>query len=232
MLLGRAKSILEEVHSAKAEISGLNAEPSGKLTLGAIPTIAPYYLPKIVEKLRQAHPKIETHIYEQTSDRLADSVQRGEIEIAVASLPIVGQQLVRQELFQEPLWLALPKKSPLATKRKNTWQEVMGERFILMQEGHCLGQQTLQFCHDRNFQPNVVCRSAQIETVLALIEKGIGISLIPEMAKKSYASNRIVFRRLSQPAPQRSITVIYRNNRTLSSVLKATLELIQSTTFA
>ncbi len=228
LLLERAESILGEIQQAKTEIKELDSEPSGKITLGALPTIAPYYLPEIVDQLARAYPKIETHLHEQTTDRLVDSVHRGEVDLAVVSSPIVGQRLVKQDLFHEPLWLALPKKSPLARKKRNCWEDVIGERFILMQEGHCLGQQTLQFCHDRNFQPNVVCRSAQIATVLALIEKGIGISMVPDMAKRSCTTKHIVFRRLEQPDPKRSITVIHRQNRKLPSVLKATLELIQS----
>ncbi len=228
VLLDRAESILQEVHSAKTELNSLLNEPSGRLTIGALPTIAPYYLPGIVERLRRAHPKIETHIHEETTDRLVESVHRGEIEIGIVSLPVIGQNLVKEELFQEDLWLALPASSPLAAKKKNDWQDVIGERFILMQDGHCLGQQTLQFCHDRNFQPNVACRSAQIETVMALIQKDVGLSLVPEMAKQGVTSKKIVFRQLDGPRPYRSIVLIYRQNRTISSVMKATIELIRS----
>jgi LysR family hydrogen peroxide-inducible transcriptional activator len=51
-----------------------------------------------------------------------------------------------------------------------------------MQEGHCLGSQVRQFCHSKGFQPEISCRSAQIDTVLAMVEAGLGISLIPKMA--------------------------------------------------
>ena len=227
-LLTHASRILDEVHLATMELHQSDDEPGGKLTLGALPTIAPYFLPEVIERLKSIHPKIDPHLKEDTTQKLVEAIHRNEIELAITSFPVTGPHLSRIELFQEPLWLTLPKTHPLAGKRRPSWDEIKNQSFILMQEGHCLGQQTLQFCHEHDFQPRVTCQSAQIETVLALIRKEIGLSLVPDMARHHSNDNGLAFRKLEKPTPYRSIAVIYRNNRQLTTAAERTLAVIRS----
>ncbi len=227
-LLKRAEIILAEVQNAQSEISSLNAQPSGTLTLGALPTIAPYFLPTVIDQLKQAHPQIEANIQEDTTARLVEAVSKDDVELAIVSFPVVGSHLTKIELYQEPLWFAIPSTNPLATRKRATWKDLSQQRFILMQEGHCLGQQSLKFCHDQDFHPNVACRSAQIETVLALIRKNVGVSLIPDMARQSAIKDPdIAYLPLDRPCPFRSIVLIHRQNRHLSSAATATLEILK-----
>ncbi|RYD77870.1 MAG: LysR family transcriptional regulator, partial [Verrucomicrobiaceae bacterium] len=97
------------------------------------------------------------------------------------------------------------------------------ERFILMKEGHCLGAQALNFCHQGKLEPNVVLRSAQIETIHALVAAGFGVSLIPSMACGMRSNPSLVCRSLSAPKPERVIALCFRKGAYLS---RAALRLI------
>jgi LysR family hydrogen peroxide-inducible transcriptional activator len=90
-----------------------------------------------------------------------------------------------------------------------------GESFILMKEGHCLGDQVLKFCEKRDFHPQVSCRSTQIETIQALVKAGMGISLIPKMAARTPVPAAPVYLAMQKPKPQRTIAAIWLRQRSL-----------------
>jgi LysR family hydrogen peroxide-inducible transcriptional activator len=136
------------------------------------------------------------------------------LDLAIVSLPIRDDRFEVAELFREDLLLALPPGHALTRRRKISLGDLDGESFILMKEGHCLGDQVLNFCEKRDFHPQVSCRSTQIETIQALVKAGMGISLIPKMAARSSRSAP-VYLAMQKPKPQRTIVAIWLRQRSL-----------------
>jgi LysR family hydrogen peroxide-inducible transcriptional activator len=212
----RAARILEEVEAAGREVRESQAAPSGPLALGVLPTIAPYLLPRIVPGFIEAHSRVELIVQEDTTARLLQMLAACEIDLAIASPPIRDERFAVEELFTEELLLAIPPDHPLAARKRLRLADLEGERFILMKEGHCLGDQTLNFCTRRDFHPQVSCRSAQVETIQALVHAGLGISLVPAMAAGMSCAPQPVYRSLDQPRPQRAIGLVWLKQRALS----------------
>ena len=212
----RAARILEEVETASREVREAQAAPSGPLTLGALPTIAPYLLPRLVPGFIDANPRVELIVQEDTTARLLQMLAACEIDLALASPPIRDERFGVEELFTEELLLALPPDHPLAARKRVQLADLEGERFILMKEGHCLGDQTLNFCTRRDFHPQVSCRSAQVETIQALVHAGLGISLVPAMAVNGACATQPVYRSLDQPRPERTIGLVWLKQRALN----------------
>jgi LysR family hydrogen peroxide-inducible transcriptional activator len=129
--------------------------------------------------------------------------------------------LVAEEFFDEDLLVALPADHPLAGRRALALDDLEKESFILMKEGHCLAGQALQFCRLNGFSPRMSFRSAQIETVMAFVAAGWGISIVPAMSRKPGVKN-VRYRALK--GMTRSIGVIYREGRVLSRATRALLE--------
>jgi LysR family hydrogen peroxide-inducible transcriptional activator len=121
-----------------------------------------------------------------------------------------------RELFSEELLLALPHGHPLARSRTVKASDLGGERLIVMKEGHCLGDQVLGFCDRRDVKPQISFRSAQLETVQALVCAGLGISLIPAMAARSKRGTVPQYRSFQTPRPQRKIIALWPKQRPLS----------------
>ncbi len=213
LLLERAERILEEVEEAGRQVRDVRGLVRGKVSLGALPTIAPYFLPKIIQSFSAKHPDIEIIVHEETTSRLVQSVEASELDLALVSTPAAGTRLEKEELFSEELLLALPPRHRLAKKTSISIADIEREKFILMKEGHCLGTQALLFCHSHDFHPQVSCRSAQVETIQALVLAGLGISLVPQMALKTPPTLRPVYRSLIAPAPRRNIVLIWRKHR-------------------
>jgi LysR family hydrogen peroxide-inducible transcriptional activator len=96
----------------------------------------------------------------------------------------------------------------LARRRRVAIEDLAGERFILLGEMHCLGEQVLNFCRAHECQPQIACRSAQIATILSLIALGQGVSILPEMARAADRTGKLVYRPLADDGPRRTVAVI------------------------
>jgi LysR family hydrogen peroxide-inducible transcriptional activator len=147
-------------------------------------------------------------VREDVTTHLVSAVVEGELDLALVALPISDEHLQAEPLFAEALLLAVPPRHALAKQRCVTVQDLAGERFILLGEMHCLGEQVLNFCRAHECQPRIACRSAQIATIQALIALGQGVSILPEMARAADRSGKLVYRPLADDGPRRTIAVI------------------------
>ncbi len=211
----RAKRIIEEMEEIKRELSETNGLRRGTVSVGVLPTIAPYFLPRAVSQFSEACPSVEITIHEDITADLLQLVEACELDLALVSLPLDDKLFESRFLFTEELLLAVPSKHPLAVKERVRLSDLEKERFILMKDGHCLGNQVLDLCNQNKLRLQLVLRSSQVETIHSLIIAGLGISLVPQMAKIS-GRIPIVYRSLEKPKPSRTIVVIWRKERPLS----------------
>src|ERR1700677_1017058 len=163
--LYRALKILEEVDAARREATDAKKLLRGTVTLGVLPTIAPYLLPAVIAAFTKKYPGVEIVVQEDTTANLLKLALAREIDFALASQPIRDGRLVVRELFSEELLIALPPGHPLTLKRTVKPGDLNGERLIVMKEGHCLGEQVLGFCDLNNLHHHISFRSSQLETI-------------------------------------------------------------------
>ena len=224
--LPRALRILAEADDALREARETGVLVRGQVILGALPTIAPYLLGPVLAKFGKKFPEVQVTVVEDTTAQLLKQLDACEIDLSITSLPIDKHRFTIQHLFTEELLLAVPHQHPLATKRSISVADVEKERFILLKEGHCLGDQVLRFCNRHDFHPQVSCRSAQIETIKALVQSGLGVSLIPRMAIWRPKSRDIIYRSFAPPKPQRAIAAIWLASRPLGRAAAALLTIL------
>ncbi len=222
-----AQRVLEEVDQARESVREVRGLVLGRVTLGALPTVAPYYLPGRLRKFAARHPGIEIVVHEDTTAQLVQAVLAKELDIALLSLPVERAGLVAEEFFDEPLLVALPQEHRLAKRgaKPLSLDDLDCETFILMKEGHCLAGQALQFCRLNGFSPRVSFRSAQIETVLAFVASGWGVSVVPAMAR-ARSPKGVVYRSIA--GVTRSIGVVYREARPLSGAAREFLAFLRA----
>lgn len=213
MFLQRAVRILEEADAARREASDAGRLLRGRLTVGVLPTIAPYLLPEVLMIFAKKFPGVEIVVHEDTTAVLLRLARAYEIDLALTSCPILDDGMDVRELFTEELRLALPPGHRLTRKRTVASSDLENERFVVMKEGHCLGDQVLNFCDRRDVKPVIHFRSAQLETIQALVRCGAGLSLIPEMATRSDKGSAPVYRSLSAPRPERKIVAVWPRQR-------------------
>lgn len=213
IFLRRAIRILEEASAAQREATEAQDLLRGTLTIGVLPTIAPFLLPEVMAQFTEKFPGVEMVVQEDTTARLLKLVLDYEIDFALASLPLDEERLEIKTLFSEELLLALPSGHRLTRKRKVSASDLAGERLLVMKEGHCLGDQVLGFCDRRDVKPRISFRSSQLETIQVLVSSGLGISLIPEMATRIHRQNSPQFRSFQAPKPTRKIVTAWHRQR-------------------
>jgi LysR family hydrogen peroxide-inducible transcriptional activator len=205
----RALAILREVQAAREDAAAFTGELRGSLRIGLIPTIAPYLMPRLLKASLKQFPRLNFQVSEETTDHLLSAMRIGSVDAAILSLPLPGEDWKIDILMQDELLLALPEKHPLARTRGAIDLSRLGdEPLILMKEAHCLTGQTLQVCGRAGFAPEVFLYSSQIETLLALVDGGMGLSFIPAMARHIAGTRRICFKSL-KPRAHRSIALVW-----------------------
>ena len=214
--LVRALRILDEVDAAQREAREAKDRLGGTLTIGVLPTIAPYLLPPALADFMASCPKVELVAHEDTTDRLLEAVLALELDLALVSKPIRDKRLEVQELLTEELLVALPVNHPLSSQNQIRHEDLQNERLIVMKEGHCLGDQVLQFCDQREVRPTISFRSAQLETIQELVSAGLGISLVPKMATRNRHAGTPCYVSLQAPRPQRTVLAVWPRVRPLS----------------
>lgn len=218
LFLERATQILALVNDTVAELTD-NGE-TGRIRVGAIPTIAPYFLPTMLRQFRDACPQAQVVAHEETTERLLHRCHQGEVDIAILAAPIAAAHLETEVLFTEELLLVLPAQHPLASKKRISLADIRSEPMVLLDETHCLSDTIVTFCRQRAFHPVTVEHTSQLVTVEELVALGHGISLIPQMARQIDISERRIYRSLSQPVPTRQILLAWNPYRFQSRLME------------
>lgn len=219
LLQPRAQQILAIIEDTKAEIT--DDGKSGRVRIGAIPTVAPYFLPEVLQRFAAAFPKASLIVQENTTDVLLKSCTQGEIDLAIVALPVPAKYLEIEELFEEELLLVLPPDHPLAEKSRIRIHDVKPFPFVLLDEAHCLSDHIVSFCRQRTFHPVAVERTSQLTMVQELVSLSHGVSMVPEMARRRDQSDRRIYRALTHPKPVRTIAVVWNPYRFQSRLLQA-----------
>ncbi len=204
--LPRAQGILRQMEDAKQEIEEMSGDERGRLVVGSIPTIAPYFLPRCLASFGPRFPQIRVSVIEQLTQELLNRLHEGTIDLALMVLPVAGGRYACQELFREPLYLVVPQGHRLASRASAQLKHVENEPFLLLKEGHCFRENTLTACSRAKLEPNVIFESGQFTTLLAMVAAGAGVSVVPEMAVEPRPGCRFI--RLDDESSYRRVGIV------------------------
>ena len=222
LLLERAQEILKLVEDTAAELA--EAGRRGRVRLGAIPTIAPYYLPRLLGSFAQRHADITVAVQEDTTESLIRRCMNGEIDLAIVALPITTKTVEVESLFTEELFLVVPAGHPLATAKRLPLKAVDGYPFVMLNEAHCLSENIYSFCRRQSIQPVTVERTSQLATVQELVSLDHGVSIVPEMARRIDHDAGRVYRSFTGDKPSRTIAMMWNPERHRSKATAALVE--------
>ena len=226
-LLPRARDILTAINDAGQAVRQDLEEGTGPLAVGVIPTMAPYLLPPVLGDFLATYPACDLSVREDLTDRLVEYLTLHEIDVAVMSTPVDHSQIELEVVGEEQLLLMCREDSPLHHPSPVTLRELLDQPAIVVHEIHCLGQQIRDFCSAHRVAMRVVCRGAQLSTVQQLVDLGLGVSLVPEMAARSDAGKPDRYHPMKTPAPRREIAVAWHRQRTQSRLARRFVELLR-----
>jgi LysR family hydrogen peroxide-inducible transcriptional activator len=219
--LPRARSVLHELSTAKDELTERMQSEAGPVVIGAIPTIAPYWLASRLASFSRKFPKVHLTIAEEITPVLLDRLRAGSVDLAVLALPIRGHEFETHPLFAERLFAALPKTHKLARRPAVQLADLRRDPFLFLRDGHCFRDTAVAACDRARLDPRIVFESGHLSSLLAMVGAGMGVSLVPEMAVDKSKPCRFV--RIADPQAQRTVAAVTLRGRTLNRGTRALL---------
>lgn len=203
-LIKTARRMLADLERSVNQVRELKGEVSGKLRIGAIPTIGPFVLPEVVDQFTRRYPEVELHVTEHVTSRLMAMLEAGELDMALLSAVPERPGIQMDIAGNEDLLAILPEGHRLVQSREIQWSDLENERFLVLGEEHCLAEQISWFCRKNKLSGRTMLEGAQLCTIAALVERQLGISVVPAlMASGNYSG--CVFRPLFEPRPSRPL---------------------------
>ena len=184
---------------------------TGPLRLGAIPSIAPYLMPGVLQATAARYPDLDLSLRESVTDNLVDALVAGDLDVIVVALPIEHPDIETVALFEDVFLLAEPASRPVRG-RPPTFKAIAGDRLLLLEEGHCLREQALSLCDRAGDGGGVGFGASSLATILQMVAGGYGVTLLPEMARGREMQGDLAVRltRFAAPEPGRSIGLAWR----------------------
>ena len=216
-ILVHARQIMEQADIIE-QLARASQDPlAGPLRIGAIPTLSPYLMPLILLPLKKQHPQMKLVLSEELTDTLLERLRNHEIDAALLATEVEEPDLTSIALFDEPFWIAYPRKHPFYTKDKITRKDLESVNLLLLAEGHCLADQAMEVCHlkERSAQGELAdLRAASLETLLQLVGAGFGCTLVPALAMRGSwtTGSGVVAQPLALPDAHRRIALVYRRS--------------------
>lgn len=232
MLLERATRVVDEAEGINSLFQERGLFNQGSVTFGVIPTLAPFLLPQILIKFRQAYPRISLKIKERLTSELIQATVRGEVDFSLTSdveeSILKKWSLFLKPLFEEPLMLALSNSHRLAQKKNIALSDLKNESLIFLTEGHCFREQSIRLCIQRPKYKKNQIECEQLSTILALVQSDLGLAIIPQMACQAGSWRKLQFRPFKNPQPSRKITLLKRRAQMLGPAAQALADSIVS----
>jgi LysR family hydrogen peroxide-inducible transcriptional activator len=183
---------------------------TGALRLGIIPSLAPYLLPRILPRLQKKYPALRLEVRETMTKQLVGELERGDLDVMMAALPIEHPAFETLQLFRDPFLLAMSSQSAPQIQRISV-DAIDPRRLILLEEGHCLRDQALAFCSATSDSAPTSLGATSLATVMQMVANGYGITLVPEVAAQAEVHDpRIKLVRFRNPEPARSVGLVWR----------------------
>jgi LysR family hydrogen peroxide-inducible transcriptional activator len=224
----RARRMLDEGEEIVA-LARSNTDPfAGKLKVALIPTIGPYLLPRVMQKIRKGLPQLGLMLYEYQTEALLKRLRDGEIDLGIMALPALADGVETRDLYEENFTVALPNNHPLAAKSSIKVQDLKGHTLLLLEDGHCLRDQALEVCSRIDVKEAEDFRATSLETLRQMVVAGLGITLLPEMAVESpFGSQRgLTIKQFAKPAPSRTVGAVWRKTTTRGAAISAVCDAI------
>lgn len=223
LFLNKAKTIKMEMDELY-QLSQYGKENlSAPMTLGVIPTIGPYLLPKVLPEVRKQYPNFKLKIVEEQSHVLVDMVRNGELDCAVLALPYPIDGLMSFDFWQEDFYWVSHKDECPSQVTEITSNELELEKLMLLKDGHCLKEHALAACSLQSQARESEFNSTSLHTLIQMVAGKLGTTLVPQMALDQliYDNSELRAIHLNEPGPHRSIAFIIRPNYVRVSDIEA-----------
>ena len=208
-IIFQMEKAIQEIKGISALIKSTQKNIEGPITLGIIPTLAPYLLPLFLDNFVKSYPKVELEIRELQTAEIILQLEKDNLDAALLITPLGVDNIIERHLFYEEMAVYANKDHPLAKKRRIHEKDLSGKGLWPLKEGHCFREQTLNLCNSAP-RPWPKFASGSLETLFNLVEYAGGHTLIPQLAaKKRQKTSKAVIIPFAGVTPVREVSLVH-----------------------
>ncbi|UOQ97970.1 LysR substrate-binding domain-containing protein [Hymenobacter sp. 5317J-9] len=225
-VIAQARQVLREAQLLRELVQAEKGEVVGDLRLGVIPTVAPYLVPRFLVGLTAAYPQLRVRVEELRSEEIMQQLKEHRLDVGLLVTPLDDRQLRELPLLEEPFLLLASATHPLAAQATVQPADLQQPGLWLMQQGHCFRNQVLNVCGPASSSGAVTYESGSIETLMELVRRHHGYTLVPELAVLDEVGHNPLLKRFAEPAPVREVSLVVHHGFVRTPLLTALLDLI------
>ena len=224
-----AARTLDDVAELVREVREAGEAFAGVFRLGAIPTIAPFLLPRALPLLKSRFPKLKLHMREDLTGRLVEALRARKLDAALIALPYQASGIATAPVVEDEFYFLCPAGHPLAKRNDLQPQQVNGEELLLLEDGHCLRDHALSICHLSPGQRAEDVGATSLHTLVQMVAGGLGVTLLPKLAAEAgvTAGAQVALRTFAEPVIGRSIGVAWREGGPRESEARVLAEVLR-----
>ncbi|MBQ8761421.1 MAG: LysR family transcriptional regulator [Bacteroidales bacterium] len=228
-LIDQAKVILYNAKQFKELALTEKQQESGKVTLGIIPTVAPYVLPRLFNILQERNPNIKLHVKEITTGEIINQLEKAEIDMALLATPLNNPNFLEIPIYYERFFGYVSPTEDLYEMKELEMHHIPMDHLWILKEGHCLRNQVLRLCEfDSGFSS--IYEAGSIDTLIKIVDTNGGYTIIPELhIDLLNEQQKLNVRPIVNPEPNREISLVVRNDYVKERLLNVIAKNISDT---
>lgn len=226
-LAARLPRVLEDLETALLDVRGMATALHGKVRVAGSPTLSANLLPDCIARAQRLLPGVQVVLLDRIQHDVMASVQSGEVDFGVVIDPSDREALHCESIHSDPFCLACPATHRLARKRQVRWSDLEGEPLVLLD--HASGSRRLidRALVQQGIQAPIAQEVGHATTIFRMLDAGLGISVIPQLAVPPEGLANLVVRPLT-PRIDREIMLVHRRNRALAPVAQRVWDLVKA----
>jgi DNA-binding transcriptional LysR family regulator len=219
--LSYAESAIAAVDAGRTALDELGGQPRGSVALGSQPTIGAYVLPEALARFHAEQPGILLRLREGVAESIEARLASGELDLGLLNLPVRRLDLSAQKLWQEDYLLAVPAGHRLAAgDRPVALGEAASEPLVVV-DGVASTAALIAACEERGAQPRIVVEADNLEAVRRMVERGVGIALLPRIMAEAAVSDRLRTVEVARGGLRRQVALVHRGEAYLTGAARA-----------
>jgi LysR family hydrogen peroxide-inducible transcriptional activator len=225
-IIAQARVILREANVIKDLIDDQKDSMTGELRIGVIPTLAPYLLPPLFQRIREKYPQLDLVIKETITEEVIHELKNNRLDCGIVVTPLKDASIKEDVLFYEELFIYVSRKNALYDKKYVLANEIDPNQLWLLEEGHCFRSQVLNLCELRKYSDlHFKYETGNIETLKRMVENSDGITILPELAVMEFGKSQMKFvKKLKEPSPAREVSIVTHRDHIKTKLIKTLKE--------
>jgi LysR family hydrogen peroxide-inducible transcriptional activator len=221
-IIAQARIILREAKKLEQLSLSINRQFEGFLSIGIIPTLAPYLMPYFIGPFLERYPKVQLKIQELKTEDIIAALQKDKLDAGILATPLHEPGLTEDVLFYEEIFVYAQAQHPLLQKKQLEPKDLLRNDIWMLTQGNCFRNQIINICSMEVGNKHLLYESGSLETLKKMVETEGGFTLLPELAVLELSTremNRVVS--FKKPKPLREVGLVYTRTVLKRNLLEA-----------